>query len=273
MVTRYNYKKIFFSSIILLLCFIAACKKDSAQNVAVLPVVEAYLMPGKIVQVRVSQQKALVDTNAYGVAIGGLELKVSDGTNTYELTEDKTGHYILNDTTFVKVKGSYSLSFTYNNLPVTASTTMPEKPVGLAIDADTVIIPKMVWGEDRTEFIPVTASWGNAGSYNHVLLFKYQETWKSLISNQFNRDTTTSVELNVVKTTSFELNERSFKYYGRYKVILIRVNDEYVEMLNSGTTTSHNLTNPPTNLTNGLGIFTAMQADTLLTNLLVKAEE
>ena len=273
MVTNYTYKKIVLCSMVMLFGLLAACRKDSAQNLAALPVVEAYLMPGKNVEVRVSLQKALIDTNAYGVAISGLSLQVSNGTNTYTLTEDKSGHYILKDTTFVKNTGTYSLSFTYNNLPVTASTTMPGKPTDIAIDADTVFIPKMVFGEDPTEFSPVTASWTNPLDANHILVLKYQETWKSLISSRFNRDTVSSVELNVVKATSFELTDRTFRYYGHYKVILIRVNAEYVEMLNSGTTTSHNLTSAPTNLTNGLGIFTAMQADTLNNELLVRAEE
>ena len=96
---------------------------------------------------------------------------------------------------------------------------------------------------------------------------------KSLISNRFNIDTTTSVEVNAVKTATYTISNNTFEYYGKYKVILIRVNEEYIKMLNSGIKTSHNLTNAPTNLTNGLGIFTALQADTLSYNLLVKAEE
>ena len=273
MVKIYKYKNTAFYSIIMMVLMAASCKKESTESTAQLPVVEAYLMPGKNVEVRVSLQKALVDTNAYGVAITGLELKISNGSTTQTLTEDKAGHYILDDTSYVKSKGEYRLQFTYNNLPVSASTTVPEKPAAITVDADTVIIPKMVFGTDPTAFIPVNLSWNNAGSYNHVIVFRYQETWKSLISNRFNSDTTTSVEVNAIKTSTYAISNNTFKYYGRYKVILMRVNEEYIEMLNSGSTTSHNLTNAPTNLTNGLGIFTALQADTLSYNLLVKAEE
>ena len=68
-------------------------------------------------------------------------------------------------------------------------------------------------------------------------------------------------------------SQRTMKYYGNYKVILMRVNQEYINMLNNSSTSSQNLTNAPTNVTNGLGIFTAMQADTLSKYLLVKAED
>jgi len=273
MVTKHIYKNILFCSIVLLLISAAACRKETATNYSALPVVEAYLMPDKKVEVRISLQKALVDTNAYGTALTGLSLSISDGTNTRALTETTAGTYILDDLTFVKAKGVYNLSFTYNSLPVTASTTVPDKPSAISSSADMVIIPKRVFGTEPTAFVPVTLSWANIGNYNHVVVFKYQETWKSLISNMFNSDTTTSVEVNAVKASSFELTERTFKYYGNYKVILMRVNQEYVDMLNSSGASSQNLTNAPTNVTNGLGIFTAMQADTLTKNLLVKAEE
>ena len=272
MVTLYNTHKNVFGGILLLLCLFAACKKDTTENTSILPVVEAYLLPGKNVEVKISLQKGLVDTNAYGVPITGLALQISDGTVTKTLTEGKAGQYLLNDTTFIKAAGVYSLQFTYHNLPVTASTTMPNKPSGLTVSKDTVIIPKFTFGTTPTAFIPVTVAWTNTGAYNHILVFKYQETWKSLISDRFNRDTTTSVELNTVQTSNYELSMNTFKYYGRYKVILMRVNAEYVEMLNNSSTSSHNLTNAPTNVKNGLGIFTAMQADTLKYNLLVKPE-
>jgi hypothetical protein len=45
---------------------------------------------------------------------------------------------------------------------------------------------------------------------------------------------------------------------------LFRVNQEYINLLNNNTrTSSQDLTQIPTNIVNGFGIFTAMQADTL----------
>lgn len=269
-----NYKKIIFSSVVVLLFLAAACKKDSSSaDYSALPVVEGYLMPNKIVEIRVSLQKELVDTNAYGVAVTGLTLSISDGTNTKTLTEDKAGHYILNDLNFIKTGATYQLSFRYNNLPVSATTVIPGKPSGMVTSADIVVIPKMTFGSTETAFIPVYIGWDNPEGYNHIVVFRYLETFKSLISSRFNSDTTTSVEFNAVKAANFELTARTFKYFGKYKVIVTRVNQEYLDMLNNNSTSSQNLTNAPTNVTNGLGIFTGMQSDTLSKSLLVKAEE
>ena len=273
MVTKNTFKQISFFSAALLLFMAAACKKDSTTDIAALPVVEAYLLPGNKVEVKVSLQKALVDTNAYGLPISGLTLTVSDGTTTKTLTESKTGDYTLNDLTFVKSSGTYSLSFTYNNLKVTATTKVPTKPANITLSSDTLEIPISNFDGTDEIFVPVYATWSNPNSDYHVLVFKNQDSFKTLISSRFNTDTVSSVELNTVQLAKYELAQNTFRYYGYYKVILMRVNVEYINMLNSSTRSATNLTNAPTNVTNGLGIFTAMQADTLATQLLVKEED
>ncbi len=269
-----SYKNVAFAALTLLLVTAMACKKENNIDYSLLPVVEAYLTPNHAVEVRVSQQKALLDTNAYGVAITGLQLKVSDGTTSKSLVEDKSGHYMLNDPAFVKTTGTYTLEFVYNNLTVTASTSIPSKPSGLAASSDTQVIPAMTFGTTPTDFVPVTLTWTNPASNNHVLAFKYTETIKQVINSRFNRDTTTNVELNVARVATYALDRNTFRYFGHYQVILMHVNSEYVDMLNhsTGGSTSANLTNTPTNVKNGLGIFTAFQADTLSTYLLVKSE-
>lgn len=251
----------------------AACKKNMETSYAALPVVESYLIPNRNPEVRVSLQKQLVDTNAYGTAITGLSLQISDGTSSKMLTEDRPGHYVLNDPAFIKSSGQYSLAFTYNNLQVSASTTMPGKPADFSVTNSTFTIPTMAFGSEPTVFDPVNLNWSNPAADYHVLVFKYLENPKVPVSNRFNRDTVSSVEANAGQAGTFELNERMFKYFGRYQVTLMRVNKEYIDMLNSSSTSSQNLTNAPTNVSNGLGIFTAMQTNTLSTYLLVKSEK
>jgi hypothetical protein len=52
--------------------------------------------------------------------------------------------------------------------------------------------------------------------------------------------------------------------------VLLSVNQEYIDLLqsNAAGANSQSLVNTPTNVVNGLGIFTAMQSDTLSFNLL-----
>ncbi|OKS85586.1 hypothetical protein RG47T_1032 [Mucilaginibacter polytrichastri] len=70
--------------------------------------------------------------------------------------------------------------------------------------------------------------------------------------------------MNVNKTVEYQMQFRSFNYIGIYRAILYSVNKEYIDLLNNQSgSSSQNLANIPTNVNNGLGIFTAMQADTI----------
>jgi len=59
------------------------------------------------------------------------------------------------------------------------------------------------------------------------------------------------------------LRSQSFQYFGSHNIVLYRVNAEYAALYQSSGTTSQNLSTPPTSITNGLGIFTGINADTL----------
>ena len=53
------------------------------------------------------------------------------------------------------------------------------------------------------------------------------------------------------------------KYYGTHRIIITSVNDEYVNLYSSLNQDSRELNEPYSNVTNGLGIFTAFNSDTL----------
>jgi hypothetical protein len=59
------------------------------------------------------------------------------------------------------------------------------------------------------------------------------------------------------------IQPRSFQYFGKHKAILFRVNEDYAALYQSSGTSTQNLSTPPSSITNGLGIFTGINADTL----------
>jgi hypothetical protein len=48
-----------------------------------------------------------------------------------------------------------------------------------------------------------------------------------------------------------------------HNVILMHVNPDYAALYRSSGSTSQNISTPPTSITNGLGVFTGVNADTL----------
>jgi hypothetical protein len=247
-----------------------ACKKNSTDTNAVnKPVVEAYLVAGQPLSIKVYQQKDLADTATYGAAVTGLSINVSNGTQTVKLTEGTNGTYTYSDATFITANKTYTMQFTYNNISVSASTVMPGKPVGFKL-TDTVFHEPNTIDQAYDDKVRETITWTNPDSLQHMLLFKNTDSNPfEIIAVRNNRNP--SFEINTERASTYSITQTTFKYYGAYKVILLRVNNEYINILTSNTRgSSQNLVNTPTNVVNGLGIFTAMQADTL--NLKVTTE-
>lgn len=247
---------------ILSICCLFACEKgnDSAEAYE-RPVVEAYLIPGKAVLVKVYYQKYLEDTISYGFPITGLKLKISDGSKSVELTESKAGNYVFEDTAFVADKKSYALSFEYNNKTISAQTTVPDKPDGFSSSAVEQYLPDFRIDSPET-FVPVTFNWNNPSSAYFVMVFKNIDKYPQQISGRFSilyRDT----EVMLGQVNTYETQRMQFNFLGNYRVLLFHVNKEYRDALNNNGGSSLNLTTPATNIVNGLGIFTAMQADTV----------
>jgi len=250
--------------------FMSSCKKaDSDLSYTQYPVVESYLIPGQDVKVNVYYQKGLTDTSTYGQPVTGLDITVSDGTRTVALMETGNGVYSANNAAFVKSSGTYTLNFNYKGSTVSGSTAMPGKPGPLNSSLQTISVADYGPGTTPEDQENITLSWDNPGNYNHLVFLKFLETSKVSVSSFFRGDTTSSRELDAAKASSLELPAMTFRYLGRYRVVLARVNPEYLDMLQGSGMSSQNLTNPPSNLKNAFGIFTAMQTDTLTAPLII----
>jgi Domain of unknown function (DUF4249) len=242
-----------------------ACKKETTNtsNSSNLPVVQAYLVAGKPITVNVFSQKALTDTAKFGPAIKGLKVSISDGSITLLLTQSSTGAYTYADSTFLVTGKTYTLSFNYLTYAVSAKTVMPAKPINFASNHTNMTIDNLIGTSSVLDTL-VNLSWTNPDSLRSVLVFNNLDGTSFPADVRFG-SAATNFELNTYRGASYPLTQRTFAYYGHYQIILCNVNVEYINLLSSNTTgsTSSSLSDQPTNVVNGVGIFTAMQADTL----------
>ncbi|MBS1522414.1 MAG: DUF4249 family protein [Bacteroidetes bacterium] len=248
-----------------LLCAIwAGCKKDNTTS-ASLPVVEAYLYAGHPIKVKLYQQKSLTDTAKYGAAITGQQLLISDGSQQIQLTESPKGTYTYIDSSYLVAGRTYTLTFNYQSRQVSAKTVMPFKPTNFATQHDSVhythVNTPSATADTLNKFI-----WDNADSLNHVLVFdNIDDSFFPLDGGFVPNGVSNIFSVNTERKPVYYIVNKSFPYYGHYQVVLLRVNQEYIDLLKSNAlgSNSQNLLNIPTNVINGLGIFTAMQSDTL----------
>nr|WP_068888311.1 DUF4249 family protein [Pedobacter panaciterrae] len=250
-------------AVVLAVFFLFSCKKDSSlDNDYTRPVVEGYLVPGKSVLVKVYYQKYLDDTISLGFPVTDLKLKISDGAKTVELTEGADGNYAYGDTTFVAENKTYSLSFSYNNKIISSQTTVPNKPAGFVTSDSLQKVPVMDFGTTPATFVPITLSWNNTNGGHYMMILKNTENSRTSI-NPRNNGSYRDSEVILGQVSSFQTQQMTFNYLGNYRVLLFHINKEYSDALNNNGGSSLNLTNPYTNIVNGLGIFTSMQTDSL----------
>ncbi len=242
---------------------LSSCKKNTSDILATdKPVVEAYLIPGQALSIKVYQQKALTDTATYGPTLTGLNISVSDGSQTVKLTESASGTYTYADKSFITSGKTYTMQFTYANAVISATTIMPGKPQGFALSDSIFHVPTTI-NPLYADVVKATITWSNPDSLYHLLVFKNLDNGPYYIS-YIRSNNKPNFQINPEQSSYHNLVQSSFNYYGHYQVILMRVNTEYVNILTTNISRdSQKLVNEPTNVTNGLGIFTAMQTDTL----------
>lgn len=245
-----------------LLMLMAACKKETASTTTNQPVVEAYLIPGQAITVKLYYQKGLTDTSTYGSPITGQQLTISNGSSTVQLSETASGTYTYSDASFVKTGLTYALSFKYLGTTVTASTTVPTKPENFKSLYTSGTVSALS-NDARADTLNVY-TWSNPDSLNHVIVFKDTSALPIAVDARA-VGRSVNFQLDAKTNASYVVTPANFNYSAGYRVILFRINQEYVNILktNAAGANSKDLLNTPTNVVNGLGIFTAMQGDTL----------
>ncbi len=252
-----------------------ACETDSNLiEGGIKPIVEGYLVAGRPIAITVKKEIAFTaDTSAVQTPILGLTLKVSGNGQTYTLKSSGNGLYESDKSVIIKVGTTYSLSFDYNGKTVLASTIIPTKPVGFTTDITSIARTKLDLSSGSTNIrnpdgnTDVNLSWSNSSSDYHFVVADNVETSPVAIitlptTSNF-QDIIRRFRSQPVQGTTTVLRSQQFQYFGKYNLVLLKVNADYAALYNNAGTTSQNISTPPTTITNGLGIFTGVNADTL----------
>jgi hypothetical protein len=271
----------FITSIILSafgLGMLTSCDKDSNTIPGgAKAIVEAYLIPNKPITLKVKKEIAYSeDLTNKETFIAGLSIKVtgSDGTS-YALKPFQDTLYVSDNNVKLKVGVTYNLSFDYNGKNVSANTIIPTKPVGVASDVKSIVRTRQVitttggFGRNLDDNVDVNLSWTNPNNEYHFVVADNIEPKLDLVVTLPTSSSTTVSDFNrrfrsqPVQGTATRLRSQEFQYFGRYNIVVLKVNPDYAALYNTSGTTSQNISTPPTTITNGLGIFTGVNADTL----------
>ena len=244
------------------------------------PIIQAYLASSQ--RVKLTAFTEIPYTNADGGGksepIPGLTITIKDNNGKVFTLIDK-GNGTYESASNEKIGGagtSYTLELEYKGRKVQAVTTIPDKPKDFKINKSLVYRTKIDLSGggfpggnpfgSSDENTPVDATWTNPDKANYfVAAINITENPEQVIKLPEGREFPGRRFTNEpVSGTSSSLNIQNFEYFGDYRVVLYRVNEDYVALYQSGGTTSQNLSTPPSSISNGLGIFTGINADTLL---------
>jgi len=268
-------KNIYYT-ILLFVIAISSCKKDDGvNNTNDVPVIESFLSPNNEIYVKLSKMYTFSENDTIdNLSINSVEVYIVHNSKNYILTssEDGIGMYTNNDKDLKVVVGdSYKLQFNYNGFEVSSETTIPSKPVNVSSSRSNYYVGTGMMGGGQD---PLTISWDNPDNSYHQISIKYlDEEFDPINTNMEEEDLVENrvVSIAPVSNEAYDLRVRSdLMFYGDYQIIVFKVNEDYVEITEESDDSSLSLSEPKTNIINGLGIFAGINSDTI--NVTIKRE-
>lgn len=253
--------------IVLLSIFLASCVKYS-QPFTDTPIIESYLSPGAHPVVKIYRQIPFASDVTYS-ADNVNNLTVNLKYNNQSVTLIPIGDSLYSDTNIVVQENTlYSLSFRFNSKDVSAYTIVPTRPKGFTESVNNIALTKI----DSTSFPsqgsmpdPVVLSWTNTDTSNYIVVVENIDSIRTPVRDY---DTSTVAAFmfreRPTNASGIELRPQEFRYFGKHRIILFHIQPDYASLYeNNSVSSSQNLTNPSTSITNGYGIFTGLNSDTL----------
>lgn len=230
------------------------------------PVVQAYLYAGEPVDdVRLTELVPFISEAEEVPVITEANIAILANGNRYPLSAvpDSAGlYYYPGEDLTIETGRSYQLELTHQDKLVTAETIVPPAPQAVAISQDDIAVPQIITRQDlrliRDQFTQtIDITWDNdAGDYYYVLIENLEENPAAIDVNE-SLPRRFSFISQPTQNNAFPLRLFvHYQQYGRHRVRLYRVNEEYADLYESLEQDSRNLNEPFSNVRNGLGIFT-----------------
>ncbi|NGP75128.1 DUF4249 family protein [Balneolaceae bacterium YR4-1] len=238
-----------------------------------IPVVEGYLYSdGTSELIQLSLMIPLSSTDTIPEPINNAEVVVSYEGQPYlfALAPGDSGLYRYSGNDLViNPGGTYELEVNYNNNQITSKTSVPPQPNRVQVSDDILYIDSDQPPFEIIRNLPEPqVTWNNPEENYHFIVVENLEENPIPIINAENAPGFNgglfagNLSFRTTPTNSdFYTIDLRGGFYGRHKVTVYSVNKDYVSLYEEREQDSRQLNEPPTNITNGLGIFTSFSSD------------
>lgn len=266
-----NTKTLFVIGLLAASFHLVGCDSVESSVGSELLVVEAFLYAGEPADdIRITRSVDLTSEDTIASPVNGAFVSLIRGDNTYELSQiGLQGRYAyLGEDLTVGSGDVFELIIEADGQAVTAVTRVPLPPENLALSADVLEVPTFGGGGGPPQINDnyLTATWDNPQESLHYVVIESKEIGEpTYILPDFIRDRVGRFRLITRPTEAnyFDINLRSLEVLGTHEVRVYRINEEYADLYENRQQDSRDLNEPPTNIKNGLGVFSAFNSRSL----------
>jgi Domain of unknown function (DUF4249) len=269
--------KINFSS--LLLIFIASlfslqCSQE--EKVTDNYVVEAYIYSNEpIKNIKITETLPIESTDTIAPAIKDATVVLKRANKEYPLQFDEksSAYFYPSNDLDVKPNDVFDITIKSKNRIATASTVVPLATKGLNLSDSKIHIPQIqinLYTREQVTALFASArlnvNWDNTDNQLHFISVESLDKFDPIFPSNFPPSVITLFRTfrfvsAPTRLNTYQIIGLSLETYGRYRVKVYRVNKEYADLFENQTQDSRDLNEPPSNITNAFGLFSAFASD------------
>lgn len=204
-----------------------------------------------------------------------ITLYKNDVPYTLVSSSDTGTYHYPGDDLLIETGDVFSIEATISEETATGSTSVPDSPQGVFISTETIKLPEIDFIDgvrpdfetlmafrEAIESFELSVVWDNPNgelyfvvvesvSSNQISIFPTGGKFAKGRFRQVSKPT---------RESSYEIKIDELTYWGAYVAKVYRVNQEYSDLYENLEQDSRDLNEPPTNIKNGLGIFSAFNS-------------
>lgn len=263
-----------YTLLFLVLC--SSCGDENLNNIAANQfVVEGFIYAGEpIDDIRIKTTFPLTEEEDVSVPINdAMVTLIKEGQRFNLVASGSDGFYHYpGDDVSVETGDEFQLEVVHNGITANAATTVPTPTTGLTLNIDSLKVPALPLSQGRdaivmaiTTFLQgsrIDATWDNPDG---DLYFMVVESVGDFIDPIFPQQVLDALEgfrfvSEPTDGTSLFLLGGSLVSFGQYEVTVYHINEEYAALYENRTQDSRDLNEPPSNVVNALGVFSAFNS-------------
>lgn len=242
-------------------------------------VIEGFIVAGESVNnIKVKQISPLLSEEVTSDPITEAQVTINHGTSPFPLLFNSTTglyEYLESDLT-IEIGEEYSLSVNVGDRQANATTLVPHQPTGLSLSGNQLVIPQLRLSFSlRDEIVrlfdeqQLLLNWDAVSGQAFFVVIENKvdeldpilpegvpaEAVDFLSSFRFISEPS--------EDTTFSIIGVALETYGPHVAKVFTVNPEYAELFNNLEQDSRDLNEPPSNVNQALGIFTAFAVDSV----------